>query len=44
MGIVGKSGGLPSHVILIELKNRILSALSKLADRDTHQIALEELE
>lgn len=44
MGIVGKSGGLPSHVILIELKNRILSALSKLAERDTHQIAQEELE
>jgi len=44
MGIGEKSGGLPSHVILIELKHRILSALSKLADRDTHQIALEELE
>eukprot|EP01018_Ginkgo_biloba_P017671 Gb_29753 [translate_table: standard] len=44
MGIPGKSGGLPSHVMLIELKHRILSALSKLADRDTQQIAMEELE
>lgn len=44
MEIRGKSGGLPSQVISIELKHRILSALSKLADRDTHQIALEELE
>ncbi|CAI0379991.1 unnamed protein product [Linum tenue] len=28
---------------MVELKQRIITSLSKLADRDTHQIALEEL-
>lgn len=29
---------------MVELKQRILTALSKLSDRDTHQIAIEDLE
>ncbi|EHA8588606.1 microtubule-associated protein TORTIFOLIA1 [Cocos nucifera] len=29
---------------MVELKSRILSALSKLSDRDTHQIAVDDLE
>lgn len=29
---------------MIELKQRVLTSLSKLADRDTHQIAVEDLE
>ncbi|XP_076888082.1 microtubule-associated protein TORTIFOLIA1-like isoform X2 [Bidens hawaiensis] len=36
-----KPSSLSSH---IELKNRILNSLSKLSDRDTHQIAIEDLE
>ncbi|CAA3030034.1 microtubule-associated TORTIFOLIA1 [Olea europaea subsp. europaea] len=38
------SSSLSSHLAMIELKQRILTALSKLADRDTHQIAVEDLE
>ncbi|XP_009596085.1 microtubule-associated protein TORTIFOLIA1-like [Nicotiana tomentosiformis] len=33
-----------SHLAMIELKQRILTSLSKLSDRDTHQIAVEDLE
>ncbi|KAJ0846889.1 putative MT-associated protein TORTIFOLIA1/SPIRAL2 [Helianthus annuus] len=33
-----------SHLAMIELKQRILTSLSKLSDRDTHQIAAEDLE
>lgn len=36
------SGG--KAVVLIELKHRILAALHKLSDRDTQQLAVEELE
>ncbi|MFS7984789.1 putative MT-associated protein TORTIFOLIA1/SPIRAL2 [Helianthus anomalus] len=35
---------LSSHLAMIELKHRILTSLSKLSDRDTHQIAVEDLE
>ncbi|KAL2496290.1 Microtubule-associated protein TORTIFOLIA1 [Forsythia ovata] len=38
------SSSLSSHLAMIELKQRILTSLSKLADRDTHQIAVEDLE
>ncbi|KAL0399247.1 UNVERIFIED_CONTAM: Microtubule-associated protein TORTIFOLIA1 [Sesamum radiatum] len=38
------SSSVPSHLAMIELKQRILTSLSKLADRDTHQIAVEDLE
>ncbi|CAK9872628.1 unnamed protein product [Sphagnum jensenii] len=36
------SGG--KAVLMMELKNRILAALNKLADRDTQQLAVEDLE
>nr|XP_043621139.1 microtubule-associated protein TORTIFOLIA1 isoform X2 [Erigeron canadensis] len=39
-----KPSSLPSHIAMIELKHRILTSLSKLSDRDTHQIAIEDLE
>eukprot|EP01018_Ginkgo_biloba_P010378 Gb_31366 [translate_table: standard] len=39
-----RSGGPSSHFAMIELKQRILSSLSKLGDRDTQQIAMEDLE
>ncbi|XP_047336761.1 microtubule-associated protein TORTIFOLIA1-like [Impatiens glandulifera] len=35
---------LSSHLAMIELKQRILTSLSKLSDRDTYQIAVEDLE
>ncbi|CAA0813952.1 Microtubule-associated protein TORTIFOLIA1 [Striga hermonthica] len=38
------SSSLASHLAMVELKQRILTSLSKLSDRDTHQIALEDLE
>ncbi|XP_042420174.1 microtubule-associated protein TORTIFOLIA1-like [Zingiber officinale] len=38
------SSSLSSHLAMVELKSRALAALSKLSDRDTHQIAVEELE
>ncbi|KAL0443398.1 UNVERIFIED_CONTAM: Microtubule-associated protein TORTIFOLIA1 [Sesamum latifolium] len=38
------SSSVSSHLAMIELKQRILTSLSKLADRDTHQIAVEDLE
>ncbi|KAF8409532.1 hypothetical protein HHK36_005609 [Tetracentron sinense] len=39
------SSSLSSHLsAMIELKQRILISLSKLSDRDTHQIAVEDLE
>ncbi|GAB4849638.1 phosphatidylinositol kinase- protein kinase tor1 [Ancistrocladus abbreviatus] len=38
------SSSLSSHLAMVELKQRILNSLSKLSDRDTHQIAIEELE
>ncbi|KAL8255205.1 hypothetical protein R6Q59_033426 [Mikania micrantha] len=38
------SSSLSSHLAMIELKQRILTSLSKLSDRDTHQIAVEDLE
>ncbi|CAA2970500.1 microtubule-associated TORTIFOLIA1 [Olea europaea subsp. europaea] len=37
------SSSLSSHLAMIELKQRILIALSKLVDWDTHQIAVEDL-
>ncbi|XP_059662507.1 microtubule-associated protein TORTIFOLIA1-like [Cornus florida] len=38
------SSSLSSHLAMIELKQRVLTSLSKLSDRDTHQIAVEDLE
>ncbi|KAL7186516.1 hypothetical protein ACSBR2_028287 [Camellia fascicularis] len=38
------SSSLSSHLAMVELKQRILTSLSKLSDRDTHQIAIEDLE
>ncbi|XP_057951013.1 microtubule-associated protein TORTIFOLIA1 [Malania oleifera] len=38
------SASLSSHLAMIELKHRILTSLSKLSDRDTHQIAVDDLE
>ncbi|KAF9666957.1 hypothetical protein SADUNF_Sadunf16G0282600 [Salix dunnii] len=38
-----RSSSLSTHLAMVELKQRIITSLSKLADRDTHQIALEEL-
>lgn len=38
------SSSLSSHLAMIELKQRILTSLSKLSDRDTYQIAVEDLE
>ncbi|XP_021758850.1 microtubule-associated protein TORTIFOLIA1-like [Chenopodium quinoa] len=38
------SASLSSHLAMVELKQRILNSISKLSDRDTHQIAIEELE
>ncbi|GAA0146084.1 hypothetical protein LIER_06118 [Lithospermum erythrorhizon] len=35
---------LSSHLAMIELKQRILTSISKLSDRDTHQIAVQDLE
>ncbi|CAN0899970.1 Microtubule-associated protein TORTIFOLIA1 [Linum grandiflorum] len=39
-----RSSSLAAHMAMVELKQRILTSLSKLADRDTHQIALEDLQ
>ncbi|KAK8527250.1 hypothetical protein V6N12_054471 [Hibiscus sabdariffa] len=39
-----KPSSLPSHLAMVELKQRILTSLSKLSDRDTYQIAVEDLE
>nr|GEX08302.1 microtubule-associated protein TORTIFOLIA1-like [Tanacetum cinerariifolium] len=38
------SSSLSSHLAMVELKQRIITSLSKLSDRDTHQIAVEDLE
>ncbi|KAK3027969.1 hypothetical protein RJ639_039436 [Escallonia herrerae] len=38
------SSSLSSHLAMVELKQRVLNSLSKLSDRDTHQIAVEDLE
>ncbi|KAF3634816.1 Microtubule-associated protein TORTIFOLIA1 [Capsicum annuum] len=38
------SSSLSTHLAMIELKQRILTSISKLSDRDTHQIAVEDLE
>ncbi|XP_037497157.1 microtubule-associated protein TORTIFOLIA1 isoform X2 [Jatropha curcas] len=38
-----RSSSLSTHLAMVELKQRILTSLSKLADRDTHQIAIEDL-
>ncbi|KAG8365071.1 hypothetical protein BUALT_Bualt18G0066000 [Buddleja alternifolia] len=42
--ITSSSSSVSSHLAMVELKQRILTSLSKLADRDTHQIAVEDLE
>ncbi|KAK3189166.1 hypothetical protein Dsin_028727 [Dipteronia sinensis] len=39
-----RSSSLSSHLAMVERKQRILTSLSKLTDRDTHQIAIEDLE
>ncbi|KAG4170609.1 hypothetical protein ERO13_A12G157450v2, partial [Gossypium hirsutum] len=39
-----KPSSVSSHLAMVELKQRILTSLSKLSDRDTYQIAVEELE
>ncbi|XP_015898867.2 TORTIFOLIA1-like protein 1 isoform X2 [Ziziphus jujuba] len=38
------SSSLSSHLAMVELKQRMLTSLSKLSDRDTYQIAVEDLE
>ncbi|KAK4363894.1 hypothetical protein RND71_015252 [Anisodus tanguticus] len=38
------TSSISTHLAMIELKQRILTSLSKLSDRDTHQIAVEDLE
>ncbi|PON51540.1 Coatomer beta subunit [Parasponia andersonii] len=38
------SSSVSSHLAMVELKQRILTSLSKLSDRDTYQIAVEDLE
>uniref|UniRef100_A0A1D1ZL44 Microtubule-associated protein TORTIFOLIA1 n=1 Tax=Anthurium amnicola TaxID=1678845 RepID=A0A1D1ZL44_9ARAE len=38
------SSSVSSYLAMVELKQRILAALSKLSDRDTHQIAVDDLE
>ncbi|KVH99125.1 Armadillo-like helical [Cynara cardunculus var. scolymus] len=39
-----RSSSLSAHLAMVEIKQRILTSLSRLADRDTHQIAVEDLE
>ncbi|KAK8313038.1 hypothetical protein V6Z12_D01G082800 [Gossypium hirsutum] len=39
-----KPSSLSSHLAMVEQKQRILTSLSKLSDRDTYQIAVEDLE
>ncbi|CAM6010661.1 unnamed protein product [Sphagnum balticum] len=39
-----EGGGKVAALDLVQLKNRILAALNKLADRDTQQLAVEDLE
>ncbi|KAK8651788.1 hypothetical protein V6N13_141371 [Hibiscus sabdariffa] len=39
-----KPSSVSSHLAMVELKQRILTSLSKLSDRDTYQIAVEDLE
>ncbi|EPS61086.1 potyviral helper component protease-interacting protein 2, partial [Genlisea aurea] len=41
---VSSSSSLSSHLAFVELKQKILNSLSKIADRDTHRIGLEDLE
>ncbi|KAK4344518.1 hypothetical protein RND71_034694 [Anisodus tanguticus] len=41
---LSSSSSISTHLAMIELKQRILTSLSKLSDRDTHQIAVEDLE
>ncbi|GMY31367.1 microtubule-associated protein TORTIFOLIA1-like [Fagus crenata] len=38
-----RSSSISSHLAMVELKQKILTSLSKLSDRDTHQIAIEDL-
>ncbi|XP_031403642.1 microtubule-associated protein TORTIFOLIA1-like [Punica granatum] len=38
------SSSVTSHLAMVELKQKILTSLSKLADRDTYQIAVSDLE
>ncbi|XP_042441960.1 TORTIFOLIA1-like protein 1 isoform X2 [Zingiber officinale] len=38
------SSSISSHLAMVELNSRVLAVLSKLSDRDTHQIAVDELE
>ncbi|KAK4781617.1 hypothetical protein SAY86_015719 [Trapa natans] len=38
------SSSVSSHLAMVELKQKILTSLSKLADRDTYQIAVSDLE
>ncbi|KAH0468940.1 hypothetical protein IEQ34_002172 [Dendrobium chrysotoxum] len=39
-----KPSSLSSHIAMVELKSRILASVSKLSDRDTYQIAIDDLE
>ncbi|GMJ11512.1 SPIRAL 2, CONVOLUTA, TORTIFOLIA 1 [Hibiscus trionum] len=39
-----KPSSVSSHLAMVELKQRILTSLSKLSDRDTYQVAVEDLE
>ncbi|XP_010545541.1 PREDICTED: microtubule-associated protein SPIRAL2-like [Tarenaya hassleriana] len=38
------NGAVSSHLAMVELKQRILTSLSRLGDRDTYQIAVDDLE
>ena len=39
-----RSPSISTHLAMVELKQKILTSLSKLSDRDTHQIAIEDLQ
>ncbi|XP_078180723.1 microtubule-associated protein TORTIFOLIA1-like isoform X4 [Carex rostrata] len=39
-----KPSSVSTHLALVELKSRVLSSLAKLSDRDTQQIAIDDLE
>ncbi|GLT72636.1 hypothetical protein SLA2020_445500 [Shorea laevis] len=39
-----RSSSVSSHLAMVELKQKILTSLAKLSDRDTHQIAMDDLQ
>ncbi|KAL9232364.1 hypothetical protein vseg_007485 [Gypsophila vaccaria] len=44
VSVTTSSSSLSTHLAMVELKQRILTSLGKLADRDTHKVAIDELE